>query len=73
MSEPNTVDVERRLREKSGGIVLKPHCWSGRVGSGPKIWTRVQLWRTPSAARPIGQNLYGALPWIWQYLAACRI
>jgi len=25
MSEPNTVDVERRLREKSGGIVLKPH------------------------------------------------
>ena len=51
MSEPNTVDVERRLREKSGGIVLKPHCGSGRVtllpgrvGSGPKIWTRVQLW-----------------------------
>ena len=25
MSEPNTVDVERRLREKSGVIVLKPH------------------------------------------------
>ena len=25
MSEPNTVDVERRLREKSRGIVLKPH------------------------------------------------
>jgi len=25
MSEPNTVDVERRLREKSGGIVLKPN------------------------------------------------
>ena len=45
------MDVERRLREKSGGIVLKPHCGSGRVtllpgrvGSGPKIWTRVQLW-----------------------------
>jgi len=25
MSKPNTVDVERRLREKSGEIVLKPH------------------------------------------------
>jgi len=25
MSEPNTVDVERRLREKSETFVLKPH------------------------------------------------
>jgi len=24
-----------------------PHVWSlGRIGSGPKIWTRVQLWST---------------------------
>jgi len=25
MSEPNTVDIERRLREKSEAFVLKPH------------------------------------------------
>ena len=25
MSEPNTVDVEGQLREKSGGMVLKPY------------------------------------------------
>ena len=37
MSEPNTVNVERRLREKSGGIVLKPHCGSGRVLEFRKI------------------------------------
>jgi len=37
MSEPNTEDVERRLREKSGGIVLKPHCGSGRVLEFRKI------------------------------------
>ena len=30
MSEPNTVDIERRLREKSEAFVLKPHL-SGKL------------------------------------------
>jgi len=35
MSEPNTVDIERRLREKSEEFVLKPHL-SARTNYRPK-------------------------------------
>ena len=35
MSEPNTVDIERRLREKSEEFVLKPHL-SGELTIGNK-------------------------------------
>jgi len=33
MSEPNTVDIEKRLREKSEAFVLKPHlsAWNSDV------------------------------------------
>jgi len=65
MSEPNTVDIERRFREKSEEFVLKPHL-SGELTIGLSVW-RCHLLKFQQPAAVLGEARDG----ISHYVGDC--